>query len=69
MEDPIDLTKLDTYPDENIPSADVETCLKVLRTLRNVCLIPETFSAHGALNLSHAHATIHDMVKRLQETK
>jgi hypothetical protein len=50
----------DTY-EKIIPEGDIETCLKVLRTIRNSYLNPESFSADKSLILSHAHATIVDL--------
>jgi hypothetical protein len=64
---PVDLTKLDLYENGFISTKDVETCLKVIRTLRNVCLDREVFDANGAVVLSHAHATIHDLVKEAEK--
>lgn len=61
MEKPIDLTKCDTYENGVVPNADVELCLKVIRTIRNCCLDPHDFDANGAIILSHAHAKIVDL--------
>jgi hypothetical protein len=62
----VDLTRTDIYPDD-IPDADVETCLKVLRSIRGQALGPSWFDAHTALLMSHAHAKIHDLVKLYKE--
>lgn len=75
----VDLSRTDEYPDRKIldggsqvtsylggiPPEDIETCLKVLRTLRNLCLGPRIFDAVGAVGLSHAHAKIVEMVKNV----
>lgn len=58
-----DLNRTDTYEDDIVPDADVETCLKVIRTIRNACLGPHFFDAEGAVVLSSAHAKIVDLVK------
>ena len=62
----VDLTRTDLYDGGNIPDADVETCLKVIRTLRNINLGPGLFDAETALIMSHAHARIHDLVKEAE---
>lgn len=62
----VDLTKTDTYENYIIPDTDVETCLKVLRTVRNWSLVNENFDADASVILSHAHAKLHDMVKDVQ---
>lgn len=60
----INLTRIDQYENHIIPDEDVELALKVIRTMRDVCLMPNVFDADGALVLSHAHAKIHDLVQR-----
>src|SRR6516225_12462605 len=62
-ENRIDLTRSDEYLGHIVPGADVETCLRVLRTIRNVCLGPNFVDANGAVILSHAHAKIAELVK------
>lgn len=57
----------DTYQDGIIPDNDMETCLKVIRTIRNGCLGPHFFDAEGALLLSHAHAKIRDLWAMCEE--
>lgn len=59
----VDLTKSDEYPDLTIPDEDIEICLKVIRTLRNYALYPETFDANISVTLSHAHAQIVGLVE------
>lgn len=63
----IDLTKVDEYPEGRIPDADVETCLKVLRTIRNQFLGLHFFDADGVVILSHAHKKIFELVQRAQQ--
>jgi hypothetical protein len=63
----INLGRMDVYERCIIPDEDIETALKVIRTIRNVCLGPHIFDADGAVVLSHAHAKIHDLVVRAQE--
>lgn len=63
----VDLSKNDVYSPPIIPDADVETTLKVLRTLRNLCLGPDGFDADGAVLLSHTHAWIRAQVVAVQK--
>ncbi len=65
----VDLEKCDEYLNRVVPDDDVETCLRVLRTCRNVCLAVDQFDADGAVILSHAHAKIAEMVQNVQETE
>jgi len=55
------------YPEGVIPDADVDICLKVLRTIRDSCLSPPAFDADAAVLLSHTHATIVGMIEDVQE--
>jgi hypothetical protein len=55
--------RTDTYKELFIPDEDMQTCLKVIRTIRNVCLHQDAFDADGAVILSHAHAKILDLWK------
>lgn len=66
-EGPPNLRRLDTYPGHLVPNADFETCLKVLRTVRNVCLGPHHFDADGAVVLSHAHAKLVELCKLCED--
>jgi hypothetical protein len=61
----VDLSKTDCYPD-TIPDADVEVALKVIRTLRNMCLEVDMFDAEGAVLLSHTHKWIVEAVEEVQ---
>lgn len=61
----VDLGKTDVY-EGNVPDADIETTLKVLRTIRNASLGPKVFLANTAVILTHAHAAIHQMIKQVQ---
>lgn len=62
-----DLTKTDAYEDGVVPDADIEVCLKVIRTIRNHCLGPEFFDAEGAVSLSWAHKKIVELTKLVEE--
>lgn len=62
----IDLSRTDRYENYIIPDADVETCLKVLRSIRNMTLDTGCFDAESAIILSHAHRVIAEMVEELQ---
>ena len=42
------------YEGDDVPDADFEIALKVIRTVRNCCLGPGYFDADGAVILSHA---------------
>lgn len=55
--------RTDIYEGYVVPDNDVETCLKVLRTIRNACLGPNCFDAEGAVLLSHAHAKVVELVE------
>lgn len=57
-EGPPDLTRTDCYEGTVIPNADYETALKVVRTVRNLCLGPLFFDAEGSITLSYAHACL-----------
>jgi hypothetical protein len=59
----VDLTRMDVYEDAIVPDADVETTLKVIRTIRNECLNPTAFRAEAAVLLSNAHAVIVNLVQ------
>ena len=59
----IDLTLCDKYTGMYIPDEDIETALKVIRTLRDWSLDPEMFNADTAVILSHAHKAIVEMVE------
>lgn len=63
----VNLGRTDQYDSLIIPDGDIETCLKVLRTLRNITLRPESFNAHRALVLSEAHQVIYNLVQEAQE--
>lgn len=63
----INLERNDEYAEGVVPDEDVETCLKVLRTVRNQFLQPFGFDAHDALLLSHAHAVIHRLCELSNE--
>lgn len=65
----INLEKCDSYDNNIVPDEDVEICLKVLRTIRNIYLDPKWFDADGAVTLSHAHAKIHDIIKAVQKAE
>jgi hypothetical protein len=54
MPEPV-LDVTSTFDRGTITEADVNTTLKVLRTLRNLALEPENFDAQAAVMLSHAH--------------
>lgn len=62
----IDLSKMDTFPDGQVPDSDVEMTLKVIRTLRDICLRRDAFDADGAILLSHAHKFIVEVVEECQ---
>lgn len=55
----IDLTKTDTYDFMNFPTESMEITLKTIRTLRNICLMPGSYSATGVAAFSHMHELIH----------
>ncbi len=59
----VDLTKVDEYPAGQVPDEDVEVCLKVIRTLRNLALDPRAFNPGTVILLSHAHQVIYDWTK------
>jgi hypothetical protein len=59
----VDLNRMDVYEDAVVPDADVETTLKVIRTIRNECLNPNAFRAEAAVLLSNAHAVIVNLVQ------
>lgn len=61
----IDLSRTDIYETLEVPDSDVETALKVLRTIRTMCLDPLNFEAEGAVLLSHAHAFIAEAVAQV----
>lgn len=63
----IDLSLNDEYPKEVIPDEDIETTLKVIRSLRNWCLGPSIFHAEVAVILSHAHRVIVEMITEVQK--
>lgn len=65
----VDLTKTDTYPGGVVPDVDFETCLRVLRTVRNVCISPPVFRPDTAILLSEAHKTLHDMCEEVQRNE
>ena len=50
-----------------VPDADCEIALKVIRTARNACLGPGFFDADGAVILSHAHAKLVELIKMVEE--
>lgn len=52
-----------TYEENFVPDADIIICLKVIRTVRNLCLDPNVFDAEGAVLLSHAHAKLLTMAE------
>jgi len=64
----VDLTRTDEYEGE-IPDADLELCLKVIRTVRNVCLgtVEGFFDADGAVILSHAHAKMVELIELAEQ--
>ncbi len=62
-----DLSRTDIYENHVVPDADVELCLKVIRTIRSACLGPHFFDADGAVVLSHAHAKIVDLTWRCEK--
>lgn len=66
----INLEYTDTYRDFVIPDEDVETTLRVLRTIRAACLEPGVTDlnkdAEGAVLLSHAHTWIVESVKEIE---
>lgn len=62
----VNLDRDDLYPDDQVPDQDVEICLKVIRTVRNLALTPPTFDAGLAVLLSHAHAALYKAVQRCQ---
>lgn len=67
-ERPVDLTRSDVYTGYQVPNADIETALKVIRTIRDAYLGgPQGFDSDVAVLLSHAHAKIVDLVKKFQE--
>lgn len=64
----VDLSRSDKYANE-IPDEDLETALKVIRSMRDFCLGPGYFDADGAVILSHAHAKIVEMVEQVLEVE
>lgn len=58
---PLDLNKMDEYVDGKVPGQDVATCLRVLRTLRTVCVKDE--AAAEAILLSTVHRGIFEIIE------
>jgi len=63
-----DLNRTDCYGDE-IPDIDIETTLKVIRTIRNYYLHPTFFDADGAVILSYAHQKISELTRLAEEAE
>ena len=52
-----------------ITNEEMETCLKVLRTVRNAYLGPKTFGAEEAVILFHAHRVIIEVVQQREKVE
>lgn len=63
----IDLREMETYPNGVVPDEDVVTALRVIRTLREVCLDygAPSFDADGAVLLARAHEFIVDACRQI----
>ena len=66
----VDLSKTDKFPHDNVPDEAVETTLKVLRTLRDLCLKTDLGRwADEIVVLSHAHKVIYDLAEAGNESE
>lgn len=65
---PVWLGRTDIYEGFQIPDEDFAIALKVIRTVRNICLGPEFFDGSGAVILSHAHAKLVELALMCEST-
>jgi len=65
----IDLEKTDEFAFEDTPDEAVETCLKVLRTIRGGMMKHDLGAfADEIIILSHAHRVVSELVATCQES-